>query len=212
MRTGIEWHETDRPLDRTNTTLQLEMSADWIAFTIAQPMDAAPGEKWAYNSGGSHLMSGVLKHATGVFADAFAKEHLFAPLGIRDFHWKKDPQGFPDTEGGLYLAAEDLAKIGHLVLHDGVWDGTRLLPEGWVAASCTRHAEAGGGRGYGYQWWRIDCGDVPVWAGLGFGGQVLLVIPSRRIVAVVNAWNVFDGRVRAVQAPMLDALLAASKR
>jgi CubicO group peptidase (beta-lactamase class C family) len=212
MRTGIDWHETDRPLDRTNTTLQLEMSAEWIAFTLAQPMDAAPGEKWAYNSGGSHLMSGVLKHATGVFADAFAKEHLFAPLGIRDFHWKKDPQGFPDTEGGLYLAAEDLAKIGHLVLHDGVWDGTRLLPEGWVAASCTRHAEVGGGRGYGYQWWRIDCGDVPVWAGLGFGGQVLLVIPSRRIVAVVNAWNVLDGRVRAVQAPMLDALLAASKR
>ena len=57
MRTGIEWHEQDRPIDSTNTTLQLEMSGDWVQFTLDQPMDAAPGEKWAYSSGGSHLMS-----------------------------------------------------------------------------------------------------------------------------------------------------------
>jgi CubicO group peptidase (beta-lactamase class C family) len=157
-------------------------------------------------------MSGVLKHATGAFADTFAKEHLFAPLGIATFHWKKDPQGFPDTEGGLYLAAEDLAKIGHLVLHDGVWDGTRLLPEGWVAASTQRHVEVGGGRGYGYQWWRVDRDGVPIQAGLGFGGQLLLVIPARGIVAVVSCWNVFGGRARGLQGPLVDALLAASRK
>jgi CubicO group peptidase (beta-lactamase class C family) len=211
MRTGIEWHETDRPLDRTNTTLQLEMSDDWIAFTLAQPMDAAPGEKWAYNSGASHLMSGVLKHATGSFADAFATEHLFAPLGIAQHYWKKDPQGFPDTEGGLYLAAEDLAKIGHLVLNDGVWDGERLLPEDWIARSTQRHVEVGGGRGYGYQWWRLDRDDVAVWAGMGFGGQLLLVLPARGIVAVVCSWNVFGRRVSPIQGPVIETLVAASR-
>ena len=60
MRSGIEWHEQDRPLDETNTTLQLERSEDWIQFTLNQPSDAAPGEKWVYNSGGSHLMSGII--------------------------------------------------------------------------------------------------------------------------------------------------------
>lgn len=211
MRSGIEWHESDRPLDRTNTTLQLEMSDDWIRFTLGQPMDAAPGEKWAYNSGGSHLLSGVLAHATGSFADAFARQHLFAPLGITDFHWKKDPQGFPDTEGGLYLAAEDLAKLGYLVLRDGRWDGERILPEGFVAAATARAVELGrGGRAYGYQWWRIDRGGVDIAAGLGFGGQLLLVIPDRDLVAVALCWNVFGDRVRNLESALTAALLQAS--
>ena len=57
MRSGIEWHENDRPLDETNTTLQLERSDDWIRFTLKQPMDSEPGAKWVYNSGGSMLMA-----------------------------------------------------------------------------------------------------------------------------------------------------------
>ena len=125
MRTGIEWHESDRPLDETNTTIQLEAAEDWIQFTLDQPMDDAPGERWVYNSGGSHLMSGIIKKATGRYIDEYAEEHLFAPLGIDDYHWKKTPKGFPDTEGGLYLQAEQLAKIGYLYLHGGVWDGQR---------------------------------------------------------------------------------------
>ena len=57
MRTGIEWHETDRPMGDTNTTILLERSEDWVRFTLEQPMDAEPGQKWAYNSGGSQLIS-----------------------------------------------------------------------------------------------------------------------------------------------------------
>ena len=101
MRSGIEWHETDRPMNSTNTTIQLEASEDWIQFTLDQPMDADPGTKWVYNSGGSHLMSGVIKEATGLYVDEYAEAHLFGPLGIQDYHWKKTPKGLPDTEGGL---------------------------------------------------------------------------------------------------------------
>ena len=212
MRSGIEWHETDRPLDSTNTTAQLEWSADWVQFTLDQPMDAAPGAKWVYNSGGSHLLSAVIQRATGRTVDAYAEEHLFAPLGITEYHWKREPRGLPDTEGGLYLEAEQLAKIGYLYLHDGVWDGRRLLPEGWVEAATARQVERTGVRdwGYGYQWWRLDRDSVAVWAAQGFGGQSLLVLPERNIVAVLNAWNVFGGRVRDVLGPTLDALIAAS--
>ncbi|MEZ4414551.1 MAG: serine hydrolase [Gemmatimonadota bacterium] len=193
MRSGIEWHEQDRPLDETNTTLLLERSQDWIQFTLDQPMDAAPGEKWAYSSGGSHLMSGVVRQATGRFIDDYAEEYLFGPLGIEDYHWKKTPTGYPDTEGGLYLEAEQLAKIGLLYLRDGIWEDQRLLPEGWVAAATGRQAETGNapGWGYGYQWWRLDTEDVEVWAGLGFGEQYLLVLPDYDLIGVVNSWNLF---------------------
>jgi hypothetical protein len=214
MRSGIEWHENDRPYGDTNTTSLLERAQDWIQFTLDQPMDTNPGEKWAYNSGGSQLMSGVIKAATGEFADAYAEKHLFGPLGIQDYHWKKTPKGYPDTLGGLYLAADQLAKIGYLFLHNGVWDDERILPEGWVAASTERHVERvsnRGSRGYGYQWWRVDREGVVVWAGLGFGGQSLLVLPDRGIVGVVNSWNIFGARVSSVIDRFLDALIAASR-
>lgn len=212
MRSGIEWHESDRPLDETNTTLQLERSPDWIRFTLAQPMDAEPGTKWVYNSGGSQLMSEVIRHATGLHADAFAEQFLFGPLGIRDYYWKKTPTGHPDTEGGLYLEAEDLARIGQLFLDDGVWAGKRLLPAGWARESTARHVDqiAPNGPGYGYQWWRYDRRGTEIWAGNGFGGQFLLVLPQQRIVAVVNSWNVFNAPTQGILSPFIDALITAA--
>ena len=212
MRTGIEWHEADRPLDDTNTTLQLERSKDWIAFTLSQPMDAEPGTKWAYNSGGSALMAEVIRKATGKHADKYAEQYLFGPLGIRDYHWKKTPTGHPDTEGGLYLEAEDLARIGQLYLNDGVWNGQRLLPEGWAKEATLRHVEnvATNGPGYGYQWWRYDRRGTEVWAGNGFGGQFIIILPAHNTVAVVNSWNVFGSQVQGVLRPMIEAVMDAA--
>ena len=166
MRSGIEWHESDRPLDETNTTYQLEKSRDWIQFTLDQPMDADPGTKWVYNSGGSQLLSGIIRETTGQFIDAYAVETLFRPLGIHDVHWKKTPTGHPDTEGGLYLSAPDLAKIGLLYLRDGEWDGARILPSGWVREATSRHVKGlGGGWDYGYQWWITSRNSADIWAG-----------------------------------------------
>ena len=208
MRSGIEWHESDRPLDETNTTYQLEKSKDWIQFTLDQPMDAAPGTKWSYNSGGSQLLSGIIKSATGRFIDDYATETLFRPLGIRDFHWKKTPTGHPDTEGGLYLSADDLAKIGLLYLRNGEWEGKRILPSAWVRESTTRHVTGlPGGWDYGYQWWITTRAGTEIWAGRGFGGQLLLVIPSRDIVAVVNSWNVFGSAAQPIFEPLVTALV-----
>jgi hypothetical protein len=215
MRLGIEWHETDRPLDDTNTTLQLEKSDNWVEFALRQPADSDPGVKWAYNSGASHLMSAIILQATGRTVAEYAEERLFGPLGITDYYWKRDPQGLPDTEGGLYLTAEDLARIGLLYLEDGVWEGQRLLPEGWVAAATDRQVDdiapnnPNWNWGYGYQWWRLDASGLDVWAGLGFGGQNLIVIPERGLVGVINSWNVF-GRKPPLVVPFIDALIDAS--
>ena len=212
MRSGIEWHEQDRPLDSTNTTLQLEGSRDWVRFTLAQPMDADPGVKWAYNSGGSHLLSAIVRGATRSDPAQYAERHLFGPLGIRDYHWKREPQGLPDGEGGLYLEAEDLAKIGYLYLRGGEWDGRRILSEDWVRAATARQADSVNAArfGYGYQWWRVDRDGVEAWAGLGFGGQFLVVLPRQNVVAVVNSWNVFGDRVAGILGPLVTTLVRAA--
>lgn len=211
MRSGIEWHEGDRPLDDTNTTVQLEKSKNWIQFTLDQPMDSDPGTKWSYNSGGSQLMSGVVRAATGQHLDVFARATLFEPLGIRDFHWKKTPTGHPDTEGGLYLSAPDVAKIGLLYLRDGEWDGVRLLPRGWVQDATKRHVSSvARGWDYGYQWWLTSRNGLDIWAGRGFGGQLLIIIPARDIVGVVLAWNVFGTPAKPIFDPFVTALLSTA--
>ncbi len=215
MRLGIEWHEQDRPIGPENTTIQLEFSDDWVEFTLSQPMDSDPGERFNYNSGGSHLMSAILREATGQTVEVYAEEYLFRPLGIDTYHWKREPAGLPDTEGGLYLEAEDLARFGQLYLDDGVWNGERILPEGWVEASVTRYVDdvapenPNWNAGYGYQWWRLDRDGIEVWAGLGYGGQYLLVLPEQRIVGVANSWNVF-GPHTPVLGAFLEALIGSA--
>ena len=65
--------------------------------------------------------------------------------------------------------------------------------------------------GYGYQWWRPDPGGVEVWAGQGFGGQFLLVLPDYDIVAVINSWNLFDGGFENLRNALVTALVDAAR-
>jgi CubicO group peptidase (beta-lactamase class C family) len=102
-----------------------------------------------------------------------------------------------------------------LYLQDGVWEGQRLLPVGWVATATARQVDdvapnnPNWNWGYGYQWWRLDASGLDVWAGLGFGGQNLIVVPDRGLVGVINSWNVF-GRSIPLVIPFIDAMIEAS--
>ncbi len=196
MRTGIRWdEETADYTDPANNCAAMEGSADWIRYVLDQPMAAEPGKRFVYNSGATELLSYLIWKRTGKPADDYAKEHLFAPLGIA-FYWKRTPKGLADTEGGLYLTARDLAKFGYLYLKDGVWDGKRILPEGWVKASTsTLTATNEKGIGYGYQWWTLppvgtaSRGAFLAW---GYGGQLLIVVPELDLIAVFTGWNIYD--------------------
>jgi CubicO group peptidase (beta-lactamase class C family) len=197
MRTGIRWdEESTEYTDPRNNCAVMEGREDWVRYVLEQPMAADPGTTFVYNSGATELLSYLLWKTTGRQADDYAKEHLFAPLGITDFYWKRTPKGLADTEGGLYLAPRDLAKIGYLYLHKGVWDGKRLLPESWAKAS-TEPLTATNEKGYeyGYQWWAMPKGDGLSHGGYnawGYGGQLLLVVPELDLIAVFTGWNIYD--------------------
>jgi CubicO group peptidase (beta-lactamase class C family) len=154
----------------------------------------------------------MLEKATGKHADDYAKEHLFTPLGIDAFYWKRTPKGLADTEGGLYLRPRDLAKLGYLFLNDGVWDGKRLLPEGWVRDATAWKIETDRkGFGYGYKWWVISQKgptSYDAYAALGYGGQYLIVVPELDLIAVFASWNIYDKPVLTARAS-LDRVLAA---
>ncbi len=207
MTTGIRWDESSTSYtDALNNCAAMEATEDWVQYVLDQPMAEEPGKTFVYNSGATQLLSYLIEQVTGKEADDYAKEQLFAPLGI-EYAWKRTPKGLADTEGGLYLRPRDLAKLGLLYLKDGTWEGKRILPEGWVKDSTTWHTGTRGTRGYGYKWWvlrRKGPGAYEAYAGLGYGGQRLIVVPELELIAVFTGWNIYDK-------PELDPVLALDR-
>lgn len=222
MRSGIFWNEWDYDVgDERNTVTQMETSQDWIQYVLSLPMSHRPGEAFVYNSGGSQLLSAIFKSVTGLHVDEYAEQHLFEPLGIDEYYWKKTPQGFADTEGGLYLIATDLAKIGYLVLQDGHWGGEQIVANDWIEMMTSPHVQdiypddPELDFGYGYQWWLLNPLlegseiEADVYAGFGYGGQRLFVVPDFDIVAVIYGWNIY-GPQRSTIDLFIDEVLPAA--
>ena len=215
MTSGIAWDEDSVPYtDPANSCAAMENSDDWVRFVMDQPMADEPGSTFVYNSGVTLLLEHILLKATGKHAEEYARQHLFPVLGIESHYWKTTPTGHTDTEGGLYLEPTDLAKIGYLYQHDGVWEGKRLLPVGWVTASTQPYVSAGWNDFmYGFQWWLLPYeGEEQsyAWAAIGYGGQRLLVVPELELIAVFTGWNIYDFPALAPELA-LESILKASR-
>jgi CubicO group peptidase (beta-lactamase class C family) len=202
MTAGFEWDEWTLPYsDPRNDAMQLIMAEDPVAFTLGRPVKYPPGSHWVYNSGLTELLVEVIEQKTGKPLREFATEVLFEPLGINNFEWWSGwnwkPKGRPNAAAGLRMRARDLAKIGSLVLHDGVWDNQRIVSSEWIQLSIKRHVmesvqDGRGAYGYGFQWWPGRSNSIPTYkiiAGFGKGGQQLLVVPELHLVVTVFAGN-----------------------
>lgn len=210
---GLEWRE-DLPFgDPANSAHAMESSFDWAQYAIDRPMQHEPGTVFHYSSGVSQLLAHVFQHATGRDVEEYAARHLFAPLGIEQFHWKRTPTGVTNTEGGLYLRPRDLAKLGLLFARGGAWEGRPLVRPEWVKASVAPAAtvsEASGVK-YGFQWWLFPYGDGSrlAWAGAGWGGQILIVVPELELVLVFTGWTILEESPRLRHRVVLERVLRA---
>jgi hypothetical protein len=197
MTSGLDWNEDVPYADLNNPSDLMEATDDWVQFVIDRPMKDEPGTVFAYSSGATELLAHIFQRETGIDIEHYARRHLFGPLGITKYHWKRTPLGVVDTEGGLYLSTEDLAKIGLLYLNDGLWNGRRLVSSDWIKESLTPRIDAPEGSQhfqYGYQWWLLPYGQPSrlAWAARGMGGQRLLVFPDDRLIVVSTAWHILN--------------------
>jgi CubicO group peptidase (beta-lactamase class C family) len=197
MTAGFDWKEDLPYSDPNNSAIVMEASFDWVKFAIDRPMAVEPGTVFNYNSGATQLLSHIFTVATGQDIEEYAAKYLFAPLGIERYYWKRTPYGFADTEGGLYLTARDLAKIGYLFLKNGEWEGKQIVQAEWVKLSVTPAASVAPTVKYGLKWWLYPYNDGTsgfAWAGSGFGGQKPIVLPEYDMVLVFTGWNILSGR------------------
>lgn len=214
MTGGFDWNENLPYVDPNNSANALEASYDWVDYVINRPMTREPGTAFNYSSGESQLLAHIFRRATGVDIEEYAARHLFAPLGIARWHWKRTPAGVVDTEGGLYLEARDLARLWQLWLNGGTWQGQRVVSDEWVRASVTpaiATSDAPGAARYGFKWWLprnpLDTSKV-LWAGSGFGGQTPIAVPELDLVIVFNGWNILPSGPRP-PAHLTERLLRA---
>jgi len=127
MTSGIDWQEKAYTPDET--IMRMYRSPDRTEFVLSQPMSSAPGTAFYYNSGNPYVLSALITKKTGQSAFDFAKKELFEPLGIKSAKWGTvDAQGVTDGEAGLSLEPHDMARIGYLYLHNGMWDGKQIIP------------------------------------------------------------------------------------
>jgi CubicO group peptidase (beta-lactamase class C family) len=184
---GLDWRE---PLSNAppETMLQMERSPDWVGFVLDRPMAQAPGLAFEYNSGTWHLLSAVLAMKTGRNTADYARQKLFAPLGITDVTWRQDPQAISIGGYGLFMHPRDMAKIGYLYLHGGQWDGQQLLPAAFVdrVNQATVDMRLGTTPSFRYAsgWWTVP--DKRAYMAVGFLRQLIIVLPDVDMVVVTT--------------------------
>jgi CubicO group peptidase (beta-lactamase class C family) len=182
MSSGLDClYEPNEP-----TVQAMEASPNWVQFGLDLPMAYKPGTHWEYCGVGMHLLSAILEKATGMTALEYARQNLFEPLGIKDVLWPTDPQGVNMGAGNIRLLPADMAKIGYLYLHGGVWDGKQIISRSWVDDSIKGHFNISGGDRYGYGWWSsVDDTGMSFFA-QGNGGQRIVVNPGYNSIVITT--------------------------
>jgi CubicO group peptidase (beta-lactamase class C family) len=190
MTSGLPFDEETYPLgDPRNDASQLFLSDDPVAFMLRRDVVHPPGTVYQYSSGNTVLLGEIIRRTTRQSIPAFAAESLFEPLQISSFRWAPMPEA-PEityTPGGLYLRPRDMAKIGQLMLQEGVWNGNRVLSSDWVRRSVSPAISMSGkgdADGYGYCWKLGRFGGVDAYWAAGWGGQYVVVMPDLRLVYV----------------------------
>ena len=151
------------------------------------------GSLWNYASGTTNIIARLAAQAQGGDFAAFMRERLFGPLGMTSATPKFDAAGTFIGSSYCFCTARDFARFGLLYLRDGVWEGQRILPPGWVDYARTptfQQAGVSDGR-YGAQWW-LDIGGPGSFSANGYDGQFIVIVPDLDLVVVRNGATPLD--------------------
>ncbi len=186
------WMSSGLWSEGSNTNAMYFGGQDVISSATTTHLEAEPGTRWKYANNDTLLL---LRSLRAVLDDdarylRFPYDELFRPLGMHHTWMETDHLGNFIGSSQVYTTARDLARFGLLYANDGVWQGQRLLPEGWtdfVATPAPSRPPEPGELGYGAQFWLLDQLDgIPpgTYTSMGNKGQFVTVVPGRNLVIV----------------------------
>ena len=220
MTSGLRFSENYGDPDE-DVLQMLFASADGAAFAIDKPLEFPPGTRWRYSSGTSNILSRLIRLAVGGKPRdylEFPRRALFDRIGMENAVIETDASGNFVSSSFMYASARDWARFGQLLLQDGVWNGERILPAGWVGYMATLTPQSTRQDFGAHLWLKIPppfddrskaLPRLPADAfhAVGYEGQFVTVIPSRRLVVVRlglsrrdQAWNHHAFLVRLLEA------------
>lgn len=202
---GLLWAEWSASL----SSMKNDQIAIWfhkkgpVDFVLSRPFVARPGDRFNYSGGGIEVLGEIVRKASGMRLDAFSQKYLFEPMGIKTAQWVIIyPSGEVHAAAGLKMTPRDMVKVGAMMLHNGIWNGKRIVSEDWVQKSKTPWGnnrgidvpgEDLGEMGYGYTWWtktvKIHDKEVHWYSANGWGGQKIVVLPEVNTVIVLTGAN-----------------------
>jgi CubicO group peptidase (beta-lactamase class C family) len=219
MSSGLQWLEEYLP-DRPSDVIAMlfgEGQADVAGFAARFPLAHAPGGYWYYSSGTTNIVSRALARAIGKSGpdfEAFMRARLFDPIGMTSPIPKFDAAGTFIGSSFCFCTARDFARFGLLYLRGGIWDGQRILPEGWVDYARTptwQLDDPAIDSRYGAHWW-LDLGGPGSFSANGYDGQYTLCVPDLDMVLVRHGATPLDlkDELKAWVGEVVDCFRAAS--
>ena len=188
MRDGLDFVE-DYVDERVSDVIEMLFGAgqaDMAHFAADRPLAAPPGERFNYSSGTSNIISSVVARTVGAAQpyEQFLCQHLFDRIGMHSARPEFDAAGTWVASSYVRASARDFARFGLLYLRDGVWDGTRLLPEGWVDYGRTIESVDPIDGPYGAHWWGVDDDTLGTFRASGYEGQSITICPTLDLIVV----------------------------
>lgn len=192
MQSGLRWNEDYG--NRSDVTVMLYCENDFAKYTYNRPLDFPVGNKWYYSSGSANVVNYLVRKTLNndMEYSQFAQNNLFNKIGMPDAVLEVDASGTQVGSSYLYATARDYARFGLLYLQDGIFNGERILPEGWVKYTSTPSSDSNGE--YGSLFWLNKSNKYPsapadMYSCNGHDGQQIFIIPSKELIVILLGYS-----------------------
>ncbi|MFK7954430.1 MAG: serine hydrolase domain-containing protein [Ekhidna sp.] len=192
-KSGLSWSFNDY-FDMIQTN-------NWVRYILEKPMQAPAGLQFNPNEAIGLLLAKIIESKSGLTFNEFVNQNIFKSLGISNFTIDQDSEGNYDGATGINLSLLDFTKIGYLMLEEGIWNGRRVLDPNFIEEATSIQTDVSATIGSGYSWTRFG-NNFEDFFGInhedfyfitGDLGQHLYIIPSQKMVVVIDAENFFFG-------------------
>lgn len=212
-KSGISWNEGIFELvggftkdgdiipNPQNDINKMKESEDWVRYVLEKPMEAPAGLRFSINSGSGVVIAKIIENVSGQSFHDFLSINILNPLTISSVTLTEDSFGVSNGGDGISISLLDWAKFGYFMLEEGIWQGRRVLDPNFVTDAVGFQTSVDNQYTSGYIWRQfgdafqdrlgIDHNDIYFIP--GEFGQHMYVIPSEKMVVVVDAENYFSG-------------------
>lgn len=188
MTGGFDWTENSQ------ISRAMGFSSDPVKFTLELPFEEYPGDTFNYNTGETYIFGATLSKSVNTSLKDFANENLFKPLNTLVTQWETDPQNRNLAGSELHMKPNDMLKFGTLILNKGKFGNKQIVSQKWIEESTAEQVKLDSwdvlpdANGYGYYWWRRKTNGHQAFLAVGYGGQMICIVPDLKMVIVTTCF------------------------